>query len=74
VKKITDTVIQAIWAESNIDKKKALLVELVDNFQYKAKQAHFMEAIDKAKSLARLDKLSADLLLVGDGHRIVKTY
>jgi hypothetical protein len=74
MKRVTDSVIQAIWAESDITKKKELLIDVVNNFQYKAKQLQFLEAIEKAKSLARLDKLSADLLLVGDGMRVVKSY
>ncbi len=71
MKKLTDKAIKAIWAEQNIDLKKELLLEVIDHFQYKAKQEHFREAVTTTKSVQRLDFLSKDIFFVGCGMKVI---
>ena len=71
MKKITDDTIKAIWAEQNLEAKKDLLLDVIDNFQYKSKQEHFREAVRNTKSTQRLDFLSKDIFFVGYGMKIV---
>jgi hypothetical protein len=48
-----------------------LLLDVIDNFQYKSKQEHFREAVRNTKSTQRLDFLSKDIFFVGCGMKIV---
>ena len=71
MKTINDDKIKEIWAEQDLDKKKSLLLDVIDNFQYKKKQEHFREAVKNTKSVQRLDFLSKDIFFVGLGMKII---
>ena len=71
MKKINDDTIKAIWSEQDLDKKKDLLLDVIENFQHKAKQEHFREVVRNTKSTQRLDFLSKDIFFVGLGMKIV---
>lgn len=52
-----------VWATNSMYEKKSLLVEMVQSFDHKDKQAKFLIQINNLKSLAKADDLAAQLAL-----------
>ena len=52
-----------VWAASSMYDKKSLLVEMVQSFDHKDKQAKFLIQINNLKSLAKADDLAAQIML-----------
>jgi len=71
VKKVATETLQAIYAEKNIDAKKTLILNIIDNFQYKAKQEQFRASVLRTNSNTKLDTTATNLLLNGEGLRVI---
>jgi len=54
---------QQVWSTSDIQQKKSIILEMIDNFKYKDRQEHFRDVVHYTDRAARLDKLAADLML-----------
>lgn len=54
---------QQIWSVSSLDEKKQLLGEMVNQFQYKAKQEEFRRKVSVLSSNRKADKLASDIML-----------
>lgn len=68
-----DAAAKRVWAEKDVEKKRALLVkEIVNNFKFKEKQDTLRAKAMAMKSGAQLDKLAGDLMLVGHGEKVVR--
>lgn len=66
-----DELSQAVWAAQSVEEKKALLNEMVDQFKFKEKQLKWRRKIEMENRPNRLDKMAADLMLVGHGEAVV---
>lgn len=60
--------VQSIWAEQDLAvKKKRLIDEVVNNFQFKDKIAKFTFAVNNARSSKEIDKILTNIVLMGEG-------
>lgn len=62
---------QQVWNASDINQKKLVLLEMIDNFKYKTKQDHFRDIVNSTSRSVRLDRLAADLMLA-DNDKLIK--
>lgn len=56
-----------VWMLSDLNDKKLIAKDMVDNFEFKSKSDEFKTKIDKCNSGDRLDKLVGDIVLAGEG-------
>lgn len=56
-----------VWMLTDLADKKAIALDMVDNFEFKAKAAMFIQKIEKARSGGAIDKLVSDIALAGEG-------
>lgn len=61
-----------VWGTATVAGKKEVLNFMIDNFEFKRKEALFRRDVAAANSAVKLDKLAADLTLVGDGLKVIK--
>ena len=59
--------IEAVWAEQNVEKKKQMIIEAIDNFQYKKKAPLFKDKVNKSVSVKQLDNIALNIHMVGQG-------
>ena len=62
---------QAVWGVTSLAEKKALLLDIVEDFQHKDKQEQFRYKVNSIKSTFAADKLAGDLALRGEGLQVV---
>lgn len=62
---------QQVWATSDIPTKKMIILEMIDDFKFKAKQDQFRDLVNGTDKAARLDKLAADIMLA-DTDKVIK--
>jgi len=67
-----DKLAQQVWTSTSIEDKKEILTKMVESFKFKDKQRQFYDVIKVETSLKRLDKIAADLMLVGHGDAVLK--
>jgi len=60
---------QKVWNSTDIDNKRILLNEMIDEFRYKSKQEKFRYLASKAR-ITELDKLAAQIMLC-DKDRVI---
>ena len=58
-----DSLAKDVWAAQSMMEKKAILVEMVMDFDHREKQTKFLMQISNLKSLAKADDLAAQLML-----------
>ena len=58
-----DTMAQQCWEASSLASKKAVLLEMVESFQHKAKQDKFVDVVEQVSSPSKADRLAAQLAL-----------
>jgi len=66
-----DKLAQAVWAATDVDKKKAALNKMIDSFKFKDKQEAFRRKIEHENNPKRLDKIAANITL-GLKDKVVK--
>lgn len=59
--------VKQIWMLPNIEDKKLVALDLVDNMEFKRKADAFRVKINAANSGTIIDKLVTDILLSGEG-------
>ena len=64
--------VEKIWGETNIAKKKEMLIDAVDNFQYKKKAPLFKEQIQRANTVDRLNNIALNIHMTGEGLTKIK--
>lgn len=64
--------VQAIWTERSLDKKRTLLLAMIEKFKYKDKIQQFQNKVSSCNSCTVLDTLAGDILLYGNGLAVVK--
>jgi len=62
---------QQVWNTPDVAEKKTILLEMIDNFRFKARQEQFRDIVESATKGTRLDKLAADLMLV-DNDKVIR--
>jgi|APSaa5957512622_1039677.scaffolds.fasta_scaffold220704_1 hypothetical protein len=65
--KISKEKMQEIYGEAILEKKRALLIEVVENFKYQKKMQTFINKVNKARTCTQLDIIASNLFLVGEG-------
>lgn len=63
--------VKQIWMLPNIADKKLVALDLVQNMEFKKKAPQFEAKILAAKSGAVIDKLCTDILLSGEGLKVL---
>lgn len=61
-----------VWAEPHLDRKRALVMKMVETFKYKNKQQYFREKVRLAPTGLQLDRLATQLMLYGEGLSVVR--
>ena len=62
----TKQMAKEIWSIDNLDSKKALIHKMIDALHAKTETKNrFRNDVDRCKSMNKIDKLAADLTLVG---------
>lgn len=56
-----------VWMLPDLEDKKAIALDMIDNFAFKAKADKFRALVNKAKTGTSIDKLVGDIVLSGDG-------
>ncbi len=62
---------QQVWAATNIERKKEILIEMINSFTFKKKADQFRSDVVRATSSQKLDKLVSDIMLVGHGYKVI---
>lgn len=63
-----EATVQSIWAEQDLAvKKKRLIEEVINNFQFKDKITKFTFAVNSARSTKEIDKILTNIVLMGEG-------
>lgn len=63
--------VKQIWMLPNIEDKKLVALDLVDNMEFKRKADAFKAKINSARNGEVIDKLCTDILLSGEGLRAI---
>jgi ribosomal protein S3 len=63
--------VKQVWMLPNIEDKKLVALDLVDNMEFKRKADAFRVKINSARSGEVIDKLCTDILLSGEGLRAI---
>lgn len=63
--------VKQIWMLPNIEDKKLVALDLVDNMEFKRKADAFRVKINSARNGEVIDKLCTDILLSGEGLRAI---
>lgn len=63
--------VKQIWVLPNIEDKKLVALDLVDNMEFKRKADAFRIKINSARNGEVIDKLCTDILLSGEGLRAI---
>ena len=63
--------VKQVWMLPNIEDKKLVALDLVDNMEFKRKADAFKVKINSARSGEVIDKLCTDILLSGEGLRAI---
>ncbi len=58
-----ESLAQKCWEATTIEGKRAALIEMVDNFYFKAKSQEFLDKIANATKMSDLDRLAGNLAL-----------
>jgi len=56
-----------VWMLTTLEDKKLVALDMVANFEFKAKANAFETQINKTKSLDKLDMLVGNIVLAGEG-------
>jgi len=56
-----------VWMLTTLEDKKVIALDMVNNFEFKAKANAFETQINKARSLDKLDMLVGNIVLAGEG-------
>lgn len=59
--------VEKVWAETNIPKKKQMILEAIDNFQYKKKVPLFKNQVAKSNTIDRLNNIALNIHMAGQG-------
>lgn len=62
---------QAVWAEKDFAKKKALAAEFINKMAYKDKKETNLRKLSGMSHPAKVDKFIADIQLKGEGSGVV---
>lgn len=65
-----DTLAQQVWLSTNVNTKREILGQMIDQFKFKAKAQKFRAQAITANA-AKLDKLAANLML-NDTDKVIK--
>ena len=63
--------VKQVWVLPNIEDKKLVALDLVDNMEFKRKADAFKVKIKSARNSEVIDKLCTDILLSGEGLKCV---
>lgn len=63
--------VQLVWVAPTLEQKKELLLDIVENFQYKDKQEQFRHKVHSIKTKYKADKLASDIALRGEGLNVL---
>ena len=59
--------VEDIWEETDFQTKKKMVMECIDNFQYKKKAPLFRQKVESSRSGAQLDQIALNIHMAGQG-------
>ena len=62
--------VKQVWMLTNLEDKKLIVLDLVDNMEFKKKAGEFRAKIASVRNGVAIDKLCADILLSGEGLKV----
>lgn len=69
--KALDSIAQSVWAAATVEDKRALVCEMIDQFQHKAKVDEFKRQVMAMTTKYKLDNFAAQLEL-RNGNKVIK--
>lgn len=59
--------VEAIWATTNFDEKRLLLLQFISNFRFPKKAPLFNQQVNRASSIKQLDNIALNLHMAQEG-------
>lgn len=59
--------LKQVWMLPNINDKRLVALDLVNNMQFKGKADSFISAINKARTAAKIDEICTNIVMAGEG-------
>ena len=63
---------QQVWMLTDLADKKLVALEMINEFEYKGKQAVFKVQLERMRTTTKVDEFAANLALIGSDMKVIR--